>query len=70
MEEREAIVRTMRGAGCDPQTIERAVLLWSGGCRAEARKLLKCERCRLLEEIHARQQRLDDLDYLIYELGR
>lgn len=69
MEDRDAIVQTMRGAGCSGQSIERVLALWSAGCRAEARKLLKCERCRLLEEIHARQQRLDDLDYLIYEMN-
>lgn len=33
-------------------------------------KLLRKCRCRLLEEIHGKQQSLDQLDYLIYEIRK
>ena len=39
----------------------------SGCCEAKIRLLRKC-RCRLLEEIHQKQQALDRLDYLIYRM--
>lgn len=31
--------------------------------------LLKLHRCKLLEEIHKKQQLLDQLDYCIYEIS-
>lgn len=34
----------------------------------ERLRLLRCRRGRLLEEVHAAQQDLDRLDYLIYQL--
>lgn len=39
----------------------------SGCCEAKIRLLRKC-RCRLLEQIHQKQQALDRLDYLIYRM--
>ena len=39
----------------------------SGCCEAKIRLLRKC-RCRLLEQIHQKQQALDRLDYLIYQM--
>ena len=70
MEACEEIIRTMRRAGCAQASIDCAVAHWSQGNVAEACRLLKRERCRLLEEIHAQQQRLDDLDYLIHSLKK
>lgn len=39
----------------------------SGCCEVKIRLLRKC-RCRLLEQIHQKQQALDRLDYLIYRM--
>lgn len=34
----------------------------------ERQRIIKLERCRLLEEIHEKQQKLDRLDYMLHEL--
>jgi hypothetical protein len=33
-------------------------------------KMLSCIRCRVLEEIHEKQEKLDCLDYIIFELRK
>lgn len=33
-------------------------------------RFLKTERCKLLEEIHKKQQLLDQIDYYIYEINK
>lgn len=39
-----------------------------GKTRQEKQRMIKTERCRLLEEIHEKQQKLDRLDYMLHEL--
>lgn len=39
-----------------------------GKTAQEQQRLIKAERCRLLEEIHEKQQKLDRLDYMLHEL--
>lgn len=34
----------------------------------ERQRIIKLERCRLLDEIHLKQQQLDRLDYMLYKL--
>ena len=36
--------------------------------RIEKQKMLKKIRCRLVNEIHKEQQKLDSLDYILYQL--
>ena len=31
---------------------------------------LKCQRCRLIEDLHKQQKKVDCLDYLIYQLKK
>lgn len=37
---------------------------------AEKIRFLKLHRCKLLEEIHGKQQLLDQIDYLIIQVNR
>ncbi len=39
-----------------------------GKTAQEQQRIIKTERCRLLEEIHDKQQKLDKLDYMLHEL--
>lgn len=57
-------------AGMDTDTLKRLIGLMEnkeGTGEEQARILRKC-RCRLLGEIHTKQQLLDKMDYLIYEI--
>lgn len=42
----------------------------NGKTQAEQLRLLRKARARLLEEIHCKQQLLDQLDFMIYEMKR
>ncbi len=39
-----------------------------GKTKQERQRIIKMERCRLLEDIHDKQQKLDRLDYMLHEL--
>ncbi len=55
-------------AGMDLDTLKRFVKLSEKGSSTEQIQLLRKCRHQLLEEIHRKQQSLDQLDYLIYEI--
>lgn len=57
-------------AGMDMDALKRYCALSEKGAAAkeERLRLLRQCRCRLLGEIHEKQQLLDHLDYLLYEL--
>ena len=58
-------------AGLETATLEQnPVLLDEEGNCGERVRILKRQRCRLLEDIHARQRTLDSLDYLIREIKK
>lgn len=40
--------------------------MWS----LQRKNLLKCQRCKLLENLHQNQQAFDQLDYLLYEVDK
>ncbi len=33
-------------------------------------RMLRCQRCRMMEVLHKEQQKVDCLDYLIYQLKK
>lgn len=63
---RESLERNLRDAGCEQEFIER--FLRAG--EEDRRKLLCCQRCRLLERLHEEQKKLDCLDYLRYKMQK
>ena len=63
-----SILPQMKRAGMELEELKKLCdLQRSGCCEAKIRLLRKC-RCRLLEQIHQKQQALDRLDYLIYRM--
>lgn len=54
--------------GMGPELADRFEALTEKGADAEQIRVLRKYRYRLLEEIHRKQQLLDQLDYLIYEI--
>lgn len=70
--QRASQLHALLKAGMDMDTLKRFIRLMDDqtDTTAEQVKLLRKCRCRLLEEIHGKQQSLDQLDYLIYELKK
>lgn len=60
-------------AGMEPETLCQFLQLQADptlDTRTEQIQILRKCRCRLLEEIHGKQQWLDRLDYFIYQLKK
>ena len=53
--------------GCSPEKAARLAELVEANRLAEAKQQLRCLRCDLMEELHACQRRVDQLDWLIRE---
>ena len=53
--------------GCSPEKVARLSELVKADRRAEAKQQLRCLRCDLMEDLHACQRRVDQLDWLIRE---
>ena len=56
--------------GCGPERIKHLAELMEAGRLTEAKQQLRCLRCDLMEELHACQRRVDQLDWLIRETER
>ena len=56
--------------GCRPDKAARLTELVEANRLTEAKQLLRCLRCDLMEELHACQRRVDQLDWLIRETER
>ena len=56
--------------GCSPAKAGQVAVLVEADRLAEAWQQLRCLRCGLMEELHACQRRVDQLDWLIRETER
>jgi len=66
----EAVEQNLRDAGCSDEFIAAFLREWETGTKEEQFRLLSCQRCRLLDRVHAEQRKLDCLDYLRYQLEK
>ncbi len=66
----EAVEQNLRDAGCPDEFIVTFMRAWDTGTAEEQLRLLACQRCRLLDSVHAEQKKLDCLDYLRYQLQK
>lgn len=69
------LIQFLRKAGFDMDTLKQYVSLSAGssekaGNKGERIRLLRKQRYRLLDEIHEKQQSLDELDYMIEKIRR
>lgn len=64
------LLRNLKDAGCNAEMIARFFELQSTGNRHEQLKLLFSHREDLLQKLHKSQNRLDCLDYLIYDIKK
>lgn len=69
---RIGLVMTMEGMGIDLDTISRYLLLLEEKEKnqKELIGILRNQRCRMMEELHEKQRKVDQLDYMLYELKK
>lgn len=65
-EEEFLLLRNLKDAGCDAETVERYLRLRQAGKVREQLRLLSKQRSLLLEKIHEEQRKIDSLDYLLH----
>ena len=63
----ETARQCMNGIGVRQETTEYVASLLAGNRRDEAKQRLRIIRCELMEELHACQRKVDQLDWLIRE---
>lgn len=65
-----SVLENLRDAGCDRGMIERYRAIASGApdCAPDLIRLLAPHRRALLDALHADQERLECLDYLLFQL--
>ena len=66
--EEQLLLRNLKDAGCSEADIERYLKLRAEGKELEQSRFLSAHRVKLLEQIHESQEKLDCLDYLIYNM--
>lgn len=65
---RAALEQNLLDAGCGKEKTQQILQLWEEDRMTELLQLLRCQRCQLMEKLHREQQKVDCLDYLIYQL--
>ncbi len=68
--QREAVERNLLDAGCECEKTQQFLQLLDEGRVQELIRMLRCQRCRMMEVLHKEQQKVDCLDYLIYQLKK
>lgn len=66
--EAKRLLRNLRDAGCDEDTIKKYICLEKEDRRQEQYRLLSRQRALLLEQVHSEQHKIDCLDYLVYTM--
>ncbi len=67
---RAVLRQNLQDAGCDEQMTEYCMRMAERDAAMQMLPLLKRYRSRLLDGIHEQQDRLECLDYLIYNLNK
>ena len=63
----ETAKQCMNGIGVSQETAEVVASLLASDRRDEAKRRLRILRCELMDELHACQRKVDQLDWLIRE---
>lgn len=66
----QTLLDNLKDAGCDSKLTERFLALEHTGQYREQLRLLSAHRRQLLDCLHRVEQRIDCLDYLVYQLEK
>ncbi len=69
-DEEAVLLENLRDAGCDCQMLEECIMLYRNHTSKQLLMKLQDLRGSLLTKIHAEQDKLDCLDYLIYKIKK
>ena len=64
----DAVVKNLEDAGCSPDVISKFLTCRDAGRIRDSLRVLALHRASLLDELHASQDKLNCLDYLIYQI--
>lgn len=64
------IIQNLKDAGCNTDIISEVCLLCDAGEIQDAVKVLRRYRLSLMEHLHESQNRVDCLDFLVYQLEK
>ena len=63
--EQERLIQNLTDAGCTGEVAQRIIQLCNDGNLPDALRLMKKDRCRLMDELHESGRKVDCLDFLI-----
>ena len=67
---RDQVEALLREADCPEESTGRFLAAMDASEIEEQLRILRCQRCRLLERIHNEQRKLDELDYLRHQIRK
>lgn len=70
MSEEAKLLRNLKDAGFDEDTIQKFLGLRKDGRTEEQYRLLALQRASLLDQVHISQHMIDCLDYLVYSMKK
>lgn len=70
MSKEAQLLRNLKDAGCDEETIQKFLQLEHQGRYEEQFRILSLHRASLLDRVHVSQHMIDCLDYLIYSMKK
>ena len=59
------LIQSLKDCGCDQRQIDLFL-----DNEKDQKKILRLQRCALLEEFHCTQKKLDCLDYLVHQITK
>lgn len=62
--------QNLKDAGCGDAVIEEILMLYQSGRYQDSLRMMKKDRCRLMEELHECGRKVDCLDFLIRKIER
>ncbi len=66
--EKQVLIQNMKDAACSDRAISDVICLIDSDRKDEGIRALRMQRCILMEKLHEQQQKVDCLDYLLYQL--
>lgn len=65
---KESLKKNLIDIGCNHKQIQRFLKYYDDDDKKNMYFFLRLQRCRILEEVHREQKKIDYLDYLVYTL--
>lgn len=62
--------QNLKDAGCGDDVTEEILMLYQSGRYQDSLRMMKKDRCRLMEELHECGRKVDCLDFLIRKMER